>query len=266
MNSLSNSLLAALLVSCASAADAPPALSAKDLAARLSALQRNGSTYVRLQMEVKQAGAVRQKLQLQIKSRRTAAAADVVYQVLWPKERKGEAFLVSKSAGESAAGSLLTLPDKLGALNAPQMKQSVFDSDLCFEDLVDDACAWEHQSIIGTEIVNGISCQILESKSGKTAHSSYGSVRTWVDVRRLVPLRVEKYSAGGTLLRRIDTTRVSTDDDGHHIPANILIRRPGQDTTTELEGSRLKLRVTYADREFTPEGLKDLTAPRSAAE
>jgi len=33
-------------------------------------------------------------------------------------------------------------------------------------------------------------------------------VRSWIDVRRLLPLRVEKYASSGQLLRRIDTTRV----------------------------------------------------------
>jgi hypothetical protein len=80
----------------------------------------------------------------------------------------------------------------------------------------------------------------------------------------MVPLRVEKYSASGQLLHRIDTTRVITDDDGNKIPANLIVSRPGQDSITELEGSRITHGVIYADLEFTPGGLKEVTAPRSA--
>src|SRR5271155_1638084 len=82
----------ALLFSSARGADtAPAALSAKDLATGLSALQ-DGASYVRLRLEVKQPpDTTKITLQLQIKERHTKTATDLVYQILWPKERKGEA-------------------------------------------------------------------------------------------------------------------------------------------------------------------------------
>ena len=86
-------------------------------------------------------------------------------------------------------------------------------------------------------------------------------MKTWVDVRRLVPLRVEKFGPRGQLARRIDTTRVVTDDKGRHIPANLTVRRTGSDSVTELDGSRIKLDVRFADREFTPEALRDVASP-----
>jgi hypothetical protein len=42
------------------------------------------------------------------------------------------------------------------------------------------------------------------------------------------------------------------------------VRGQQQDSVTELDGSRIRHDVTYADREFTPEGLKAVTTPRSA--
>ncbi|MGA8657362.1 MAG: hypothetical protein WB586_14545, partial [Chthoniobacterales bacterium] len=90
----------ALLVSAAAAAETgSPARSAKDIAASLSALQ-DGVSYVRLRLEVKQPDdTTKIALQIQIKERRTKTAADVVYQVLWPTERKGEAVLLHKADG-----------------------------------------------------------------------------------------------------------------------------------------------------------------------
>lgn len=63
-----------------------------ELAAKLSASQQDGSSLVRLKMESR--GVT---LQLQIKQRRTASATEVVYQILWPKERLGEAVLLKKN-------------------------------------------------------------------------------------------------------------------------------------------------------------------------
>jgi hypothetical protein len=68
------------------------------------------------------------------------------------------------------------------------------------------------------------------------------------------------------LARRIDTTRVVTDDKGRSIPADLTVRGPREDSVTDLDGSRIKRDVTYVDREFTPEGLGELSAPPSSPE
>jgi len=69
-----------------------------DLAGQLKAKQ-DGSTFVRIRMET--GGAEKQILQLQIKSRVSDSNADIVYQILFPKERKGEAVLLHRSGGKS---------------------------------------------------------------------------------------------------------------------------------------------------------------------
>jgi hypothetical protein len=255
------------LVCSLGAADAePPAISAKDLAGRLAALQ-DGASYVRLRLEVKQpGGAANIALQLQIKERSTKGAIDVLYQVLWPKNRKGEAVLLHKAGGGSSAGSLFVPPDKTSSLNDSQMNGALFGSDLSYEDVIENFFAWENQAIVGSEILNRVSCLILESRPGKGVISSYASVRSWIDPRRLVPLRVEKYSPGGRLARRIETTRVVTDDKGRPIPADLTVRGPREDSVTDLDGSRIKHNVAYTDREFTTEGLGEISAPVSNSE
>jgi hypothetical protein len=258
--------LAFLTFSAGAAGAEPAAISAKDLAARLSALQ-DGTSYVRLRLEVKQpTDTTKIVLQIQIKERRTKTAADLVYQVLWPKEHKGEAVLLHKVAGRPPTGSLLMPPDKVRPLEASQMKEGLFGSDLSYQDIIENFFAWENQSVVGTEVLDGVSCIILESKPGKDDLSTYASVRTWIDARRLVPLRVEKYLPSGQLARRVETTRVVTDDKGRFIPGNLTVRGPRRDSVTDLDGSRIRHDEIYDDREFTSEGLRDVSAPRSAPE
>jgi hypothetical protein len=79
-------------------------------------------------------------------------------------------------------------------------------------------------------------------------------------VRRLVPLRVEKYTSSGQLLRRIDTIDVVADA-GHQIPATLVVSGAGGDSSTRLAGSRIRHNVTYTDRDFTIEGLKEIATP-----
>jgi len=220
---------------------------------------------VRLLLEVKQtADNAKSALQVQIKERRTKTTADVVYQVLWPKERKGEAVLLHQTAGRPPTGSLLVPPDKPRPLTAAQMSDPLFGSNLAYQDVIENFFAWENQAITGSEVVNRVNCVILESKPGQGDHSIYGSVRSWIDARRMVPLRVEKLLPSGRLARRIDTTRVAPDDKGRSIPANLAVQGGRDNTVTELDGSRIRHDVAYTDHDFSPEGLSEAAAPQSS--
>lgn len=236
---------------------------ASDLAAKLGALQQNGSSVVRLKMEVQ--GTAKSTLQLQIKQRRTRSATEVVYQVLWPKERAGEAVLLRKMGDQSATGAIFIPPNTVRTLDSSQMKEALLGSDLTYDDVVENFFLWKQQAIVGTEVVNRVSCDILESKPGKGQHSYYASVRTWVDRRRDVPLRVEKFGSSGQLVRRIETTRVLTNDDKQAVPANLTVNGPRQGSVTELNGSSVKHGVSFTDKEFTPAGLMEASPARSAS-
>ena len=238
----------------------PSALSASELAARVRAKQ-DGNSYVRVRMET--GGGEKTTLQLQIKSRVLKTGADIVYQVLFPSERKGEAVLLHRE-GNRVSGTLFTPPNSVRALSAAQLDEPLFGSDLSYEDVIDDFFAWDQQAVVGTDVIDRMNCQILESKPGKNHHSSYASVRTWVDTRRFVPLRIEKYGDGGKLVRRITTTRILLDS-GDSIPANLSVRGP-RGTVTEIDGSRIKRGAIFTDAEFTPDGFAKLTTPSNPRE
>lgn len=229
------------------------ALSAKGLAAKLSALQQDGSSLVRLKM------TTTSTLQLQIKQRRTANSTEVVYQILWPKERAGEAVLLRQSGHQSASGTHFVPPASFTPLD---MKSALWGSALTYADVLENFFAWPNQALIGAESVNRVKCQILESRPGKGHSSIYASVRTWVDTNRLVPLRIEKYNTAGQMMRRIDAGRVVTDDIGRHVPAHLNVKDVRTSSSTELDGSKLKHDVTFADFDFTTEAMKQAAASR----
>lgn len=242
------------------AAESAAPMTANDLAAQLSALRQNGASYVRLRMEIK--GATTEILQLQIKERRTTNSSEVVYQVLYPKERKGESVLLRKIGNQPAIGSVFLPPNTVRPID--DLKEPLLGSDLSYEDVVDNFFAWDQQTIVGTEKVDGVKCSILESKPGQDQPSLYGSVRSWIDVRRLVPLRVEKFASSGQLLRRIDTIDVVADA-GRQIPATLVVSGARADSSTRIAGSRIRQDVSYTDRDFTVESLKEIATPRKSS-
>ena len=235
-------------------------LSAGELASRLGALQQDGPSYVRLRMEI--SGSTKTTFQIQIKQRRTKSASEVLYQVLWPKEHKGDAVLLRQIGNHLPTGTAFTPPNTVRSID--DLKGSLLGGDLSYQDAIENFFLWSQQVILGAEDVGGVKCQILESKPGNGEHSIYGSVRAWIDSRRMVPLRIEKYSASGQLLRRIDITQVVLDG-ANHIPADFVVHGPRAETSTILDGSRIRHDVNYTDANFTPNGLGDLSAPRTTA-
>ena len=244
------------------AAEAVPAPSAKDLATQLSGLQQDGSSLVRLKLAVSPAGGGgKYAVQLQIKSRSTAASTALVYQVIWPKERAGESVLLTKTGNQSASGVRFTPPESEERLKSSQMDDPLFGSDLAYADVVENHFDWSNQTIVGTEMIGRANCQILESKPGKSG-SIYSGVRSWIDLRRMVPLRIEKYQGSSAVVRRIETLDVVKDDKGRNVPANLLISSPHRGSSTKLEGSKLIHGVKFSDQEFTAQGLRVLPGAR----
>ena len=219
------------------------------LAAKLRA-KESGSTFVRIRMQ-----AGNQILQVQIKSRVSAGAADIVYQILFPKERKGESVLLHRS-GNKFSATLFTPPNTTKQI--VEMSQALFGTDLSFEDIIDSPFAWSQQAIVGTQDIDRFPCQILESKPGGHT-SSYASVKTWVDPRRMVPLQIEKYDSSGKVVRRINITRMLLDG-GDSLPADLEVSGP-RASVTHITGSSIKRGLNFPEVEFTADGLKELKTP-----
>jgi hypothetical protein len=235
----------------------PPFSSAADSGSEFAAKLRakeSGSKYVRIRMQ----DGAGQILQVQIKSRVSDAASDIVYQILFPKERKGESVLLHRS-GSKFTGSLFKVPDTLKQIGAGEMNQALFGTDLSYEDIIDSPFAWSQQAIVGTQKIDRFDCQILESKPGKDHASSYASVKTWVDSKRMVPLQIEKYDSSGKVVRRINITRMLLDG-GDSLPADLEVTGP-RGSVTHISGSSLKRGVNFPETEFTAEGLKQLKTP-----
>lgn len=236
--------------------------SAAELAGNLGALIEDGDSVTRLKMTIEPVnGGDDQVRQLLIKARRTKGQTDVVYQVIWPKERQGESFLILQEGGKVSKAYTYSTAENLATLSQAQMKNDALDSDLSYADVVENFFRWKSQEIAGQETVDRVDCVILDSKPGTGDSSIYGRVRSWIDTRKMVALRIEKYDTSGNLVRKITTTRV-TKNDGRYIPATLVVEKTGSNTRTEFEGSKIRHDVKLSDRDFEVEGIADSTTPR----
>lgn len=246
---------ATVLTSSVIAQDAP---SAKELAAKLSAGIQDGNTEVRLKMEIPPAdGRSETTLQVRVKSRRSGGSSEGLYQVLWPKDLAGQGVLLKKSGNGAASGTALVSGNTLKRLSGSAMKDGIFGSDLAYVDVVENFYEWNDQTVLKTEVVDRVSCVVLESKPGGSS-SPYAKIQSWIDLNRMVPLRVDKYFSDGSLARRIMTTRVAKDDSGRQVPASFTVQSGGAGSKTIIEGSSSKHDVKFSDAEFTPQAIGQL--------
>jgi hypothetical protein len=230
------------------------ATSAKELANQMSAASQ-GNAVIHAKLEMRAADGTKQVFQLQIKERRTPTATDIVYLVQWPKERKGEAVILHQDSGGAPRGSVVVPSAAPKTLEASQMDGGLFGSDLSYQDAIENFFAWKEQAITGTEMINNVQCQILESKPAKSGVSNYSKVRSWVDSKRLVPLRIEKYSGAGQVVRRIETTYVGRDQHDRFIPARLTVRNLSKNSVTEFDGARIEQGMQFSDNDFAPEAV-----------
>lgn len=225
-------------------------MSGTELANRVDEM-RQGNALIRSRLEIQSADGNKRVLQLQIKERRAKNNTDVLYQVLWPNELKDQTVILHQGPG-GAQGSIIVPQQPVRAIKSSQMGEGLFGSDLAYQDAVENFLSWKKQAIVGNQAVNSINCQILESQPDDASTSIYAKVRSWIDTQRFIPLRIEKYSPSGEVLRRIDITRVARDEKHHPIPAGLSVRGTRKKSVSQFEGVKIDQDVQFTDADFAP--------------
>lgn len=214
---------------------------AAQIADAMAELVEDGDSVARIKMTSPEAGV----LQIRIKSRRSGGELATMYEILWPKERKGEAFILR----ESRNGAVRTSDGTISKLGADEMSKPVFGTALAYADVLENFFRWDKQTLDGTGTIGKTLCIILESSPGEGDVTVYGKVRSWIDPRRMVSMRIEKYNQAGAVVRRIETTQVAKDDRGKNVPAGMKV--VAGDNSTDIDGTNIRHDVNHSDEDFS---------------
>jgi hypothetical protein len=233
--------------------------SAAQLIASVKAAKPVGGVYARVRMEQTLA-AGKTTLQVQVKRRTTATGtSEHLYQVLFPKERKGEALLL-RINGKGFTGSRFVPGKGVTALKPTDRRVPLFGTDLTVEDLLADFLDWSQHSTTGHENVGSVPCTVIESKpSGGSAGPS--KVVTWIDEKRLATMRIHIYDGGAKPTRSVETGKLIRGDSGYYIPASFTISTAATGSSTLLEGVRSDNGLTFTDADFTEAAMQVITGP-----
>lgn len=114
--------------------------------------------------------------------------------------------------------------DRTIQISGHMLRQSVMGSDLSYEDMMDDSKLRDKYDavVVGEEMINDVDCWIMELKAS-TEDVAYQSMKTWVDKRRYIPLKEERYAKSGKLLKKTELFDVK-QIDGRWFPTRIVFK------------------------------------------
>lgn len=239
---------------------ASPALSqtltAPEFIATVKAAAPKGGVYLRGRMEQTSATG-KTVLQLQIKRRSLAdGGSEHLYQLLFPKERKGESLLLHVQ-GNSFTGSSFVPGKGVTKLTSADRKLKVFGTDMTIDDILTDFLDWPKPEIVAHEKIGTADCSVVLCKEGSQ------KVKCWMDEKRYVPMKIEFYNSSDQPTRIVETGKVVRMDSGYFIPVSFTLSTPASGTSTLIEGTRSDAVGNYSDADFTEAAMQAITgAPK----
>jgi negative regulator of sigma E activity len=135
----------------------------------------------------------------------------VLVEYLAPAREKGKKML---KLGDQIWNYIPEPTDRIIAISGHLLKQSVMGSDLSYEDITENHRLRDKYdaAVVGRDSLDDASCWILELNA-KVSDVAYQSRRIWVDDRRWLPLREERYAKSGKLLKTTRIIEVSRLED-----------------------------------------------------
>ena len=252
----SATLLFAFLSTLAAAEDGK--LTASQLMAAVKAARPHGGIYARLRMEHRAADGGQFVLQAQIKHRPTAdGGTETLYQLLFPKERKGEALLLRKK-GNAFSGTSFVPGQGTRELKPGDGSAGLFGTALTIDDAMADFLDWRHE-IIGKEDVGAVPCTVVESRAPKSSSSDITRVKSWMDETRLAAMKIELYKTAAAPVRTVLTHKVLRGGSGYYTPASFTVTDHASGASTKVEGVRSERDINYTDADFSEAALKTVT-------
>lgn len=233
---------------------------ADQLMGAVKAAKPAGGLYARLRMEHKGSDGNQTVLQVQLKRRQTSAGTETLYQLLFPKERKGEALLLRVTKGGSFSGAAFIPGQGRRALRPADRGAGVFGTTLTIEDAIAEFLDWKHK-LGGKEKVGPVPCTVIESLAPPSSASGFSRAKSWIDESRLTAMKAEFFKSGAQPARTVTTHKVMRGSTGYYAPVSFTVTDHTTGASTRVEGVRSDHDIRYTDADFSDAALEAITTP-----
>ncbi|MEO0425039.1 MAG: outer membrane lipoprotein-sorting protein, partial [Pseudomonadota bacterium] len=129
------------------------------------------------------------------------------------------------------------------------------------EDLFESFWDWPRHATIGATSAGRRDCWIVESYQHED--KPFPAVRSCVGVEEDIPLVIERFDAEGELIARIRADKLIFREDRGWLPVVLTVETPATQERATIRFTRSDRDVVYTPEEFTPEGVRALSAPAS---
>ena len=222
--------------------------------------QRTTGLRARAKLSIEPRQGAERSVQVLIKERRDGAVHETLVVSLWPREEKGRAWMLRRTAIGDIEGFRFTPPEEVTPISAANLDERLFDSDLGVDDFAESFWEWTDVKAIGEEKIGSTVCRVVEFRT-VLAGVRHPRVRAWLPKEKPVPLRVEKYDVQDVLSKRMSAGRVVHREDGGWSVAEWTVETVPAGSRTRVSGSRSDRDLVIPPEEFTVEGIRKLIQP-----
>ncbi len=147
--------------------------------------------------------------------------------------------------------------DRIITISGHLLKQSVMGSDMSYEDMMesDELRANYDAKVLGKETYNDRDCWVLEL-TANNSDVAYHSRKIWVDAERWLPLKEERFTKSGRLLKKTEIHEVF-HQDGRWIPKRMTFKDMlSRGEGTEYIINSIDFNVNIPEYQFTKAALR----------
>lgn len=131
----------------------------------------------------------------------SGGSTSLEYEVTGPEPARMKITIDSRRTGPPNVRTSQHGEKTLKDLPFANWRDAILDSDLTYEDLLDDQLRWTRQSLGPAAQYGARQCRVLKSEPVAADHSQYSLVTTWLDEKILHPVKLEKVVRGSGVVK-----------------------------------------------------------------
>ncbi len=138
------------------------------------------------------------------------------------------------------------------SLSFEKWGESVVGSDFNYEDFLEPEYYWQHQTFLESAKFGARDCDVLSSAPGRSDHSHYAEVQTWLDRTIDYPVYIEKTPKNGGSVKEFTYLGLSKSG-GVWTARQVEVKIHGRPGSTVLIIERGSTKANLSMKDFSPE-------------
>lgn len=174
---------------------------AADVVARVRAMREATDFTASGRLVRVEAGGARKAYRISMRAKAFDGAISLFCEVTDPAPARVRALLETRARGKSSIHVRHAGDAAPRALLFANWADALLDSNLSYEDLMENHFSWRGQTLLAPVKYGARDCHVLKSVPGPADRSHYASVTSWLDREIYYPVKAEKVLKGSGIVK-----------------------------------------------------------------